>query len=200
MSQKAVFFDKDGTLVHDVPYNVKPNLIKLTEGASECLRLLRASNFKLFVITNQSGIARGFFAESDLNAVWKKLNELTGIEFDGFYYCPHYPAGEIAEYSKDCDCRKPEAGLILQAAREHNIILNNSWFIGDSLKDVAAGQRAGCQTILLDAESKPVFSQIEKPNFIVQNLVQAAQIILNNPNAFTNESQPWRQPDVSAKE
>jgi D,D-heptose 1,7-bisphosphate phosphatase len=168
---RAVFFDKDGTLVKDVPYNVNPDLIVLNEGAAETVRKLKKAGFKIFVVSNQSGVARGFFEEKDLAAVWKKLNELCKIEFDGFYFCPHFPAGKIEKYSFACDCRKPEAGMILQAAREHNLDLQNSWIVGDSSKDAEAGRRARCWTILLDSET-------ENSDFTAKNLEEAAQIIL----------------------
>ena len=171
---RAVFFDKDGTLVKDVPYNINPDLIVLNEGAAEAVQELKKAGFKIFVVSNQSGVARGFFEEKDLGAVWKKLNELCNIEFDGFYFCPHFPAGKIAEYSFSCDCRKPAPGMILRAAREHNLDLQNSWIVGDSLKDDEAGRRAGCQTILLGSSEK------NNSDFSADNLNKAAQIILEN--------------------
>ncbi|HEX8198277.1 MAG TPA: HAD family hydrolase [Pyrinomonadaceae bacterium] len=170
---RAVFFDKDGTLVKDVPYNVNPDLIILNEGAAETVQELKKAGFKIFVVSNQSGIARGFFEEKDLAAVWEKLNELCEIEFDGFYFCPHFPEGKIAEYSFLCDCRKPEPGMIFAAARGHRIDLKKSWLIGDSLKDAEAGRRAGCSTILLGNDTKD-------SDFSADNLNEAAQIILEN--------------------
>lgn len=175
---RAVFFDKDGTLVKNVPYNVNPDLIELNKGADECLRLLRTAGYKLFVITNQSGVARGFFEEKDLPAVWQKLNELTGAEFAGFYHCPHYPSGKIAEYAKTCDCRKPQPGMILKAAAEHAIDLKNSWFVGDNEQDIIAGRRAGCKTILFDEESRAELNSFESPDYVCQNLSEVSEIIL----------------------
>jgi len=169
---RAVFFDKDGTLVNDVPYNVNPDLIVLNEGAAETVRKLMKAGFKIFVVSNQSGVARGLFAEKDLMAVWEKLNELCEIEFDDFYFCPHFPGGKIPKYSFSCGCRKPEPGMILQAAREHNLDLRNSWIIGDSPNDTKAGRLAGCRTILLRGETN-------NSDFKAENLKEAAQIILN---------------------
>lgn len=170
---RAVFFDKDGTLVKDVPYNINPDLIVLTTGAAEAVQKLKKAGFKLFVVSNQSGVARGFFEEKDLAAVWEKLNELCGVEFDGFYFCPHFLGGKIARFSFACDCRKPEAGMILSAAGEHNLDLQNSWIVGDSPKDAEAGQRAGCQTILLGGETT-------NAGFSADNMSEAAQIILKS--------------------
>ena len=172
----AVFFDKDGTLVKDVPYNVKPDLIELTTGAAESLQSLKKARWKIFVVSNQSGVARGLFTEEDLQKVWEKLNELCGIQFDGFYFCPHLENGEIEKYSFACDCRKPAAGMILQAARENEIDLKNSWIIGDSLKDIEAGRRAGCRTILLS--NQEASNENQQPDFIVKTLPEAAKLIL----------------------
>jgi D,D-heptose 1,7-bisphosphate phosphatase len=169
---RAIFFDKDGTLVKDIPYNVNPDLIVLNEGAAETVRKLKKAGFKIFIVSNQSGIARGFFEEKDLAAIWEKLNKLCETEFDGFYFCPHLPTGKIAEFSFSCDCRKPEAGMILRAANEYNLDLENSWIIGDSPKDAEAGRRAGCRTILLGGET-------ENSDFTAGSLKEAAQIILN---------------------
>jgi D-glycero-D-manno-heptose 1,7-bisphosphate phosphatase len=97
---------------------------------------------------------------------------LCGVKFDDFYFCPHFPGGKIPEYSFSCDCRKPEAGMILQAARENNLDLENSWIVGDSPKDAEAGRRAGCRTILLGDETN-------NSDFTAKNLKEAAQVILN---------------------
>ena len=183
MKSRAVFFDKDGTLIKDVPYNVDPELIELTEGAGESLRLLRQNNFRLFVVSNQSGVARGHFEESELDAVWRKLEELSGVEFDGFYFCPHYPEGIITEYSFECDCRKPADGLIRRAAVEQNIDLENSWFIGDSPKDVSAGRRAGCRTILY-APGESLRKGDCEPDFAVKDLRDAAKLIVKAATSF----------------
>jgi D,D-heptose 1,7-bisphosphate phosphatase len=180
---KAVFFDKDGTLVKDVPYNVDPNLIELTTGAAAAVQKLKEANWKVFVVSNQSGVARGFFAEEDLTAVWQKLNELCSIKFDGFYFCPHFENGNVRQYSFACNCRKPKTGLILQAAREHNINLKSSWMIGDSKKDITAGQSAGCRTILL-GEANQNSNELQMPTFIVESLGEAADLILKQ---FTGE-------------
>lgn len=177
---RAVFFDKDGTLIEDVPYNVNPSLIKLKEGAGAALNQLRQADFELFVVSNQSGVARGYFAESELAAVWEKLSDLTGVQFADFYHCPHLPDGEVAAYSFVCDCRKPQPGLLLRAAFEHHIDLKNSWFVGDTLSDVEAGNRAGCRTILVadkDFQSNLTAGR-QKPFGIAPSLWHAARIIL----------------------
>lgn len=150
---KAIFLDKDGTLVDDLPYNVEPQRITLCSGAGPALRLLARLDYRLFVVTNQAGIAFGRLRETDMDTVYDRLQDLLRGEklaLDGFYYCPHHPDGGVAPYAADCHCRKPMPGLLLKAAHEHGIDLQSSWMIGDILHDVEAGNRAGCRTVLID--------------------------------------------------
>lgn len=182
MSAKAVFLDKDGTLVEDIPYNIDPDLIQLTEGALEGLRILQAEGYRLIVVTNQSGIARGYFEEPALGGVEKRLQELlqpADIPLTGFYYCPHHPDGTIPEYALNCSCRKPQPGLLQRAAREHDIDLASSWLVGDILNDIEAGKRAGCRAILIDNgnETEWELSPVRQPDFVVKNLYEAALTI-----------------------
>ena len=184
MTNQAVFLDKDGTLIEDVPYNVDVQLIKLTPGAIEGLLFLQKAGYKLIVITNQSGVARGYFPESALLAVEKRLHQLLaseGIHLAGFYYCPHHPDGVVPELAIACECRKPAPGLLLHAGKEHSIDLQNSWFIGDILNDVEAGHRAGCKTILLDNgnETEWQLSPERTPHYIATDLASSAQVILS---------------------
>jgi D,D-heptose 1,7-bisphosphate phosphatase len=154
---KAVFLDKDGTLVDDLPFNVEPGRISLCSGAGAALRLLSRLDYRLFVVTNQAGIAFGRFREQAMDTVHDRLQDLLFREqlaLDGFYYCPHHPEGSVAAYARDCHCRKPMPGLLLQAAHDHGIDLRSSWMIGDILHDVEAGNRAGCRTVLLDKGSE----------------------------------------------
>ena len=150
---RAVFLDKDGTLIIDVPYNVDPARITLAPGAAAGLPRLAAAGYRLVVITNQSGVARGRFAIEALGPVEDCLRTLLaelGVELAGFWFCPHHPAGTVPAYSVVCDCRKPAPGMILAAARTLGIDLVRSWFVGDILNDVEAGRRAGCRTVLID--------------------------------------------------
>src|SRR5829696_5662353 len=151
-SRPAIFLDKDGTLVQDVPYNVAPERVLLAPGADVALPRLARRGYQLVVISNQSGVARGYFDESALAGVERRIRELLdeiGVPLAGFYYCPHYAAGCVAEYSIDCDCRKPKPGLLLRAAMDLDLDLTASWMIGDILDDVEAGHAAGCRSILL---------------------------------------------------
>src|SRR5581483_11003640 len=145
--KKVVFLDKDGTLIKDVPYNVDPALITLEPFAIEALQLLRENGYGLIIITNQPGIAFSYFSPAALHHAYHHLRTLLreqGIKVQGFYYCPHHEQGTNELYTKKCYCRKPQPGMLLKAAAEMNIDLQNSWMIGDILNDVEAGNRAGC--------------------------------------------------------
>lgn len=153
MSGKAVFLDKDGTLVDDLPYNVDPRRVALCRGAPAALRRLAQDGYRFFVVSNQPGVAHGRFDEAALRALGQHLAALLGAEqiaLAGWYYCPHHPDGTRAPYARACACRKPAPGMLLRAAAEHDIELAASWMIGDILHDVEAGNRAGCRTLLLD--------------------------------------------------
>lgn len=179
----AVFLDKDGTLVEDVPWEADPDRVQLTPGALEGLALLHRAGYLLIVISNQSGVAMGRFAESRLAAVEERLRSLLaaeGIPLAGFYYCPHHPQGTVARYATECVCRKPRPGLILRAAREQGIDLAGSWFVGDILDDVEAGHRAGCRSILVDrgGETQWLPGPDRMPDAVASDLVEAARQIL----------------------
>jgi D-glycero-D-manno-heptose 1,7-bisphosphate phosphatase len=179
----AVFIDKDGTLIHDVPYNVDPERIELAPGAALAAMMLSEAGYALVVVSNQSGVARGMFAQDALAAVEQRLRELLAdfdVPLSGFYYCPHHPQGSVPRYSTPCACRKPEPGMLLQAADDLGIDLAKSWLIGDILDDVEAGRRAGCRTVLLDNghENKWQWNPSRRPDIVAGDLAQAAQLIL----------------------
>ncbi|MGE3268581.1 MAG: D-glycero-alpha-D-manno-heptose-1,7-bisphosphate 7-phosphatase [Chloroflexota bacterium] len=181
----AVFLDKDGTLVEDVPYNVDPVLVRLADDAVEALQTLHRAGYLLVVITNQSGVARGLFAESALPPVRQRLRTLlgeVGVPLAGFYYCPHHPEGIVDAYAVACACRKPADGLLRQAAHEHGIDLARSWMVGDILHDVEAGNRAGCRTVLLDVghETEWELTPGRTPHVVARGLLDAARQILGS--------------------
>ena len=182
MSDRAIFLDKDGTLIEDLPYNVDPQRIRFAPGAREALPLFHAAGFRLVVITNQSGVARGYFTEADLARVADHLTAMlaeVGVPLAGFYACPHHPQG-VNEYARVCGCRKPEPGLILDAARDLDIDLARSWFIGDTWYDVAAGLRAGCRAVQVGPEHRLAHTlpPDRRPHHAVANLAEAARAIL----------------------
>jgi D-glycero-D-manno-heptose 1,7-bisphosphate phosphatase len=182
MPEKAVFLDKDGTLLEDVPFNVDPALIRLAAGAVPGLKLLRKMDYRLVVVSNQSGVARGLFPESGLAAVEARLRELLEEEdlpLDGFYCCPHHPAGSVPKYAVDCGCRKPAPGLILEAAEKMDLDPRLSWMVGDILDDVEAGNRAGCRTVLINNghETEWDFTRLRRPDVVADSLFEAAFLI-----------------------
>jgi D-glycero-D-manno-heptose 1,7-bisphosphate phosphatase len=179
----AVFLDKDGTLINDVPYNVDPSLVELAAGAAEGAALLSAAGYALVVVSNQSGVARGLFPEAAIAAVEARIRELLAecdVPLAGFYYCPHHPQATIDQYRADCECRKPAPGMLMRAAGELGFDLTHSWMIGDILDDVEAGHRAGCRSILIDNGHETLWQWNPRrhPDFVVRDLSAAARTIL----------------------
>ena len=183
MKRIGIFLDKDGTLLQDVPYNVALERIRMVPRAEYALALLAQIDVDLFIISNQPGVALGYFPISALANVHAEMNRLFtqhGARLAGFYFCPHHPDGVIGEYTLRCNCRKPAPGLILQAATENDIDLSRSWMIGDILHDVEAGRRAGCGTILIDNgnETEWQLSPLRRPDYIASDLEDAVRHIV----------------------
>ncbi|MFL5712361.1 MAG: D-glycero-alpha-D-manno-heptose-1,7-bisphosphate 7-phosphatase [Chloroflexota bacterium] len=179
----VVFIDKDGTLIEDLPYNVDPARVRFAPGAREAVRMLGAAGLDLVVVTNQSGVARGYFDEADLARLGKHLGRevaALGGRLAGFYACPHLPEGSVEAFAIECTCRKPAPGLIQQAAEEIGADTRGSWFIGDTWMDVAAGAAAGCRTILVGPEhrDRPGHPPNVVPDAAVPDLLAAAHVIL----------------------
>jgi len=180
---KAVFLDKDGTLIVDVPFNADPARIVLYPDAGPALQRMQSAGYQLVIVSNQSGVAKGYFTETALPAVWKQMQHLVapfGVTFNGFYYCPHDPSGTLSCYTLSCDCRKPQPGLLKRAAQELAINLAESWMIGDILHDVEAGNRAGCRTILVNRgnETEWLPGPYRTPTTSVNTLTEAAEQIV----------------------
>lgn len=151
-TRRAVFLDRDGVLNEDRNYIWKPEDFVLSPGAVEALATLQAAGFLLVVVTNQSGIARGFFTENDyqnLTAYMRGLLEGYGIRLAGVYHCPHHPVYGKGPYRVSCGCRKPQPGLILQASEELGIDVRRSFLVGDKQSDMEAGRTAGVGRCIL---------------------------------------------------
>jgi D-glycero-D-manno-heptose 1,7-bisphosphate phosphatase len=201
MKYPALFIDRDGTLVQPGHYPSRPEQLRLYDDIGPELRSLQQAGFRLIVITNQAGIARGYFTEDDLRLMHNHLThelEQLGVSLDAIYHCPHHPAGAIPELAVRCDCRKPQPGMLLRAAADLDLDLLSSWFVGDILDDIEAGNRAGCRTILVDlATEKSPEQDIRRPDYVARNTLHALQIIkacegLGPPSELRYRPQNWK--------
>ena len=178
----AIFLDKDGTILRDVPYNAEPRRMAYAEGARAGLGRLARLGMPLIVVSNQPGIALGRFAPEALAPMERRLARLfaaAGARLTAFLHCPHHPEGVQAPYAAACSCRKPMPGLLQQAARRYALDLASSWLVGDILDDVEAGRRAGCRTILLDVGSETEWRSgpMRDPHYVAGDLDRAAALI-----------------------
>jgi D-glycero-D-manno-heptose 1,7-bisphosphate phosphatase len=148
--KRAVFLDRDGTINVEKDYLHRIADFTFISGAPEAIRCLQEAGFLVIVVTNQSGVARDYFDEAAVHALHEHIQQLLvnfGAAIDAFYHCPHHPTEGVGDYRVDCDCRKGSPGMLLQAAREHDIDLGRSFMIGDKLADIEAGYAAGCRSI-----------------------------------------------------
>jgi len=182
--RRAVFLDRDGTLNVDREYVGKAEDVELVQNAAEGAKMLAAAGYVLVVVSNQSGIARGYFTEKQADAVDERLAQLLagrGVTIAASYRCPHLPDAPLPQYAVDCDCRKPSPGLILRAAAELSLDPNASWAIGDRARDIAAGAAAGCRTIAVDpvppSQEAEDFGASE-PEYRARDLVDAAHYVI----------------------
>jgi D-glycero-D-manno-heptose 1,7-bisphosphate phosphatase len=189
MSRPAVFFDRDGTLIREANYLADPERVVLLPGAAEGLKRLAAAGYWAVVVSNQSGVARGYFSEVDILKVNMRMRELLaeqGAQLDGIYYCPHHTEGKNEAYVKDCDCRKPRPGLVHKAQRDLDIDLARSWVVGDKASDIELAKQAGLRSILVlsgygEAAREEADSTGQTPDFIAADLLEAAGHILRQP-------------------
>jgi D-glycero-D-manno-heptose 1,7-bisphosphate phosphatase len=189
---RAVFLDRDGVLnelvyypehgIIDSPFT--PEQFKLLPGAAQSIYKLHGMGFKVVLVSNQPGIAKGHFSEGVFNQVRKKMREelaKEGAFLDGEYYCFHHPEAKVERFRVECECRKPKPGLLLQAAKETGIDLAGSWMIGDGLTDIQAGKKARVKTILLGrmkCELCHLMDEVDaRPDSIASNLEEAVQKI-----------------------
>jgi D-glycero-D-manno-heptose 1,7-bisphosphate phosphatase len=149
--KRAVFLDRDGTINVEKEYLYQANDFEFIPGAPEAIRLLNQAGIMVVVVTNQSGVARGYYTEEDVEMLHRHIDrelERFGAHIDAWLYCPHHPSGR-GSYALPCDCRKPSPGMLRDAAKRYDIDLEHSTMIGDKLADIEAGQGAGCRTMLV---------------------------------------------------
>lgn len=190
---KAAFLDRDGVIneliyyqehgIIDSPFNVEQ--FRLLPGAGEAIKRLHDAGYKIVVISNQPGIAKGNMPEETFDKIRQRMkDELAeeGAYLDGEYYCFHHPEARVEKFRANCECRKPRPGLLLQAAQDMGIDLSRSWMVGDGLTDIRAGKEAGCRTILLGRMKCELCKFMDKenarPDFVATNLTEASQHIL----------------------
>jgi len=205
MSNKAIFLDRDGTLIEDPGYLNHPEQVKLLEGVAEALIELRNMGYMLIVTTNQSAVARGIVSEKILGEIHNRLRQLLaerGAYLDQIYYCPYHPDGVIPKYRKESEWRKPNPGMLLAASEDMDIDLSQSWKIGDSSRDIEAGLRAGCKTILVTRLSRYTTTYGKpdeaKPDYKSVNMKEAVNIIKQyhrSSNDVKARIQPVTEPE-----
>ncbi|RMA93191.1 D-glycero-beta-D-manno-heptose 1,7-bisphosphate 7-phosphatase [Hydrogenothermus marinus] len=184
MGEKAVFLDRDGVINEDKGYVHKVEDFYIYPEVFPALKKLQNAGYKLFIVTNQSGIAVGYYTEEDFKNVTKHmLNEFEkeGIKIEKVYYCPHHPEGIIPELTMKCDCRKPESGMIKQAIKEFNIDPSKSFLIGDKETDIKAAHKENIKAILVKTGQGLKYVNNTEADFIAENILDAVeQFILGN--------------------
>jgi len=182
----AAFLDKDGTLMEDIPYNSDPQKFDFAPGVVKGLRHLSQAGYRLVVISNQSGVARGIFPIGALEPMEKKLRQMfesEGLKLEGVYWCPHHPEGKQPDWAIECDCRKPAPGMIKKAATDLNIHLASSWMIGDRDSDIGAAKNAGCHGALLTSSPQQLIEP--RPDLVAATFFEIALGIVAKSQTLT---------------
>ncbi len=178
--KRAIFLDRDNTIIQNDSDLGNPGEVRLIRGAAHAIGSLRQLGYRIIVVSNQGGVARGKYTERDVDAVHERIAQMVhdsaGAIIDRFYYCPFHPDGTVAEYAKEHPWRKPQPGMLLEAARSLDLELRECWMIGDHERDIDAGRAAGCQTILITRKT----SVNTRADFQAASLAEAAAIIAQN--------------------
>ncbi len=194
LQRKAVFIDRDGTITEETGYLDHPDKLRLIAGSAEAIKLINDLGMKVIVVTNQSGVARGYFPEQMIKQVHDRLEELLlekGARIDAIYYCPHHPSAGKPPYRSDCECRKPKTGMIDAALQDFDIDVNNSYMIGDKASDMEFAENAGLKGILVQTgygkEETALSEKMDKnrPELIAADLLEAVAWIKNKELSAT---------------
>ena len=171
-TRPAIFLDRDGTIIRETNYLASIEALEVFDFAEEALRLFKESGYLVFVLTNQSGIARGYFDDATMHLIHDALRDRLAGLIDAIYFCPHGP-------DEACDCRKPAIGMIRNAIKDHQVDLANSWMIGDKKSDVETGLNAKVATVLvLTGYGESELAKLERlPDLVAQDLLHAARQI-----------------------
>lgn len=180
---RAVFLDRDGTIIEDNNYNYRKDQLRLISKSADAIRLLNQKDFKVIIITNQAGVAKGYYSEKDtmlFNQSMIEELELQGAKIDAIYCCYYHPEAKLLGYKIDYDCRKPKPGMLKKAEKELDINIKQSYMVGDKKSDIDAGNNAGCRTILvLTGYGKDEIRKYDiKCNFIAKDLYEAVKMII----------------------
>jgi len=183
MKRRAVFFDRDKTLIEDPGFINQPDQVRLFDDVPGAIARLRRAGFCIVVITNQSGVARGLITEEQLEAVHQRLQDLLaerGAPLDAIYSCPYLdgPEATVERYRRQSHLRKPDPGMLIEAAEDLKLDLRRSWIVGDRGRDIEAGRRAGCRTILLERAARDTVERDARPTHTAGSLDEAADLIL----------------------
>ena len=186
MTNCGVFLDRDGTINQEMNYLNDIAQFVLIDGAARGVQLLNQAGLKVIVITNQAAVARGYLTEQGLNSIHRAMQDKLRIHHatvDAIYYCPHHPTEGAAPYRRQCECRKPNPGMLTRAAEELDVDLHRSFVVGDKLSDLQAGHRVGCETILVRTGygcevEQTLAGQPVQPDFVAANLLEASEWIL----------------------
>jgi D-glycero-D-manno-heptose 1,7-bisphosphate phosphatase len=191
--RRAVFLDRDGTINVEKDYLHRCDDFAFIPGAPEAIRRLKDAGFLVIVVTNQSGVARGYFDEAAVHALHEHIQQQLagyGARIDAFYHCPHHPIEGVGGFRIDCDCRKGSPGMLLQAAREYGLALDKSFMIGDKFADIEAGRAAGCRAILVrtgyGAGEEPRVAAQFPGTTVCRDLASAVEFILMKASLAEN--------------
>lgn len=197
MSQPAVFLDRDGTLIEEVGYLDRPERVELYPWSVDAIRALNRAGLRIVLVSNQSGVARGFFSEEVVERVHERIADLLargGATIDAYYYCPHHPDGKVPAYARACECRKPGRALVDRAVRELGVNPARSFTVGDRWLDIALARNVGARGLLVRT-GYGLSEEDRAPgglaaDAVVDNLVQAAGWILKNLEPRTRTLNP----------
>jgi len=208
--EKAIFLDRDG-VVNEMIYYPEHGILdspftaaqfRLLPHVAEAIKKFRDGGFKVVIISNQPGIAKGYYSETTFEEIRDKMHadlEREGAILDGEFYCLHHPWAKVARLKAECECRKPKPGLLYQAAETLNIDLSHSWMVGDGLTDIETGKRAGCRTILIGKMKCELCHLMDetgaRPDFVAADLLEASRIVgagdtVRLPSRGSRESRP----------